>query len=123
MDYQPSYGFLKDCLYRSESYKVTLADAYTSWAGNPGRNFLPDPSGHHGRGHPIALVRNHWFLLPRRIMGDHPAQLLGTRNALPQRPILHHGDRRQRGSYDPHPGLPNSHLRNEPHCIRTAARQ
>lgn len=28
MDYQPSYGFLKDCLYRSESYKVTLADAY-----------------------------------------------------------------------------------------------
>lgn len=32
MDYQPSYGFLKDCLYRSESYKVTLADAYGSWA-------------------------------------------------------------------------------------------
>lgn len=30
MDYQPSYGFLKDCLYRSESYKVTLADAYLS---------------------------------------------------------------------------------------------
>jgi hypothetical protein len=29
MDYQPSYGFLKDCLYRSESYKVTLADAYS----------------------------------------------------------------------------------------------
>lgn len=28
MGYQPSYGFLKDCLYRSESYKVTLADAY-----------------------------------------------------------------------------------------------
>lgn len=37
MDYQPSYGFLKDCLYRSESYKVTLADAYieisVSWCG------------------------------------------------------------------------------------------
>ena len=30
MDYQPSYGFLKDCLYRSESYKVTLADAYAT---------------------------------------------------------------------------------------------
>ena len=30
MDYQPSYGFLKDCLYRSESYKVTLADAYAA---------------------------------------------------------------------------------------------
>lgn len=30
MDYQPSYGFLKDCLYRSESYKVTLADAYSA---------------------------------------------------------------------------------------------
>ena len=29
MDYQPSYGFLKDCLYRSESYKMTLADAYS----------------------------------------------------------------------------------------------
>lgn len=36
MDYQPSYGFLKDCLYRSESYKVTLADAYlhASYADN-----------------------------------------------------------------------------------------
>ncbi len=33
MDYQPSYGFLKDCLYRSESYKVTLADAYRENAG------------------------------------------------------------------------------------------
>ncbi|CRM05868.1 hypothetical protein [Pseudomonas sp. 24 E 1] len=32
MDYQPSYGFLKDCLYRSESYKVTLADAYCNFA-------------------------------------------------------------------------------------------
>jgi len=32
MDYQPSYGFLKDCLYRSESYKVTLADAYGKFA-------------------------------------------------------------------------------------------
>lgn len=33
MGYQPSYGFLKDCLYRSESYKVTLADAYRPRAG------------------------------------------------------------------------------------------
>lgn len=35
MDYQPSYGFLKDCLYRSESYKVTLADAYGGTARMP----------------------------------------------------------------------------------------
>ncbi len=37
MDYQPSYGFLKDCLYRSESYKVTLADAYVQCARNIGQ--------------------------------------------------------------------------------------
>jgi len=46
MDYQPSYGFLKDCLYRSESYKVTLADAYVcclSGAGAGGVSFLPMP--------------------------------------------------------------------------------
>lgn len=43
MDYQPSYGFLKDCLYRSESYKVTLADAYTARQeghGEPDSYFL-----------------------------------------------------------------------------------
>lgn len=45
MGYQPSYGFLKDCLYRSESYKVTLADAYdtvTYYLTRMGVIALPD---------------------------------------------------------------------------------
>lgn len=65
MDYQPSYGFLKDCLYRSESYKVTLADAYAlspheacGLAIPPMLVLTSDEDGSGGEMNAVALVRN-----------------------------------------------------------------